>query len=76
MNIIQGYENGRYKYLQLHPAEAFTVWTDHYSEHLKRLYKIFQDACHENTVNWYSIDFETFKKYVYTNSTKYLSPWI
>jgi hypothetical protein len=51
-------------------------WVEHYDEHLKRLYDVFQIACDENGENWGSeIDLDTFIDYVYNNSSGYITPW-
>ena len=77
VRIVKGTEYGNLNIVHLDPDTAFELWSTHYDTDLKRLYAVFQEACYENSVNWYRyIDFPTFREYLYKNSSKYLSPWL
>ncbi len=77
VTLLKGTEYGGTRLIQVLPDRAFKMWCFHYAIHLKRLYIVFQNACCENSVEWYNhIDFLTFCSYVYNNSSKYLSFWV
>ena len=76
VTIVEGTHCGE-KVLHLSPKKAFQMWAIHYDTYLRRLYSVFCSACNKNSVDWYKyIDFNTFREYVYENSSKYLSPWL
>ena len=72
---VKGY-TGNTRYLSLSPEQAERKWISHYTEHLKRLFDIFQTVSNDRKLKISHITFEDFCTYCYHNSTKYLSPWI
>ncbi len=75
--LLKGTEYGSTRIIKVLPERAFEMWCSHYDIYLKRLYGVFQNACIENSVDWYNhISFPTFCHYIYNNSSRYLSFWI
>ena len=75
--LIKGNEEGVDTVLILDSDKAFNVWSEHHLDYLKELYILFQDSCDHKKVDWYNhINFLNFTKFVYRNSTKYLSPYL
>ena len=77
IRMIKGYEDGSDTSLYLDVNSAYLLWIEHYDSYLKRLYSIFQTECYNNSIPKYSnIDFQKFCKFIWNNSSKYLSPWL
>lgn len=76
MNLIIGSENGDSVFVTTE-EEAYKSWVCHYNNHLKELYMIFKNSCFSHKTDWYKrIDYPTFCEYIFTNSEKYLTPWV
>lgn len=74
--LIIGKESGRFRRARLPSMRVYTIWVQHYYNHLVNLYEIFVEQCKKNDVDWNEkIDLETFIQFVYNRSSKYLSPW-
>jgi len=62
-------------YLHDKPEIIFDIWKDHYEEDLKSMFLIFNKKIKQNNFN-IKVDFDSFSKFIFENSTKYLSRWI
>ena len=72
MRVIKGTQFGD-RIIYLSPDKAYSMWTIHYHNDLKRLHEVLKLYCRNNSAKWGSnILFEQFCKYVYNNSSKYI----
>ena len=57
------------------PDTAFRIWYEHYQDHLKRLYQLFQETRNDSLVPT-DKTFQDFCQFIYSNSDKYLIQWL